>query len=516
MEDPLKKLIERRHPLYEEKLPHWNFLEATYEGGRSWFKDNIFRYVKEGEEEFEARLKRAYRFNHTREVVDLVDKYLFKVPISRKEEDAPESVKRFWAKSTRNGLDINSYVRRISRQTSTLGRHWIVVDSTLRAGEPTVEGTPAPVSKAEQGEAQIYSYIVAPQHMLDMSYDDDGDGELNWCLIHETKRDDQDPLTSTGEIRQRFRLWTRNDWTLFEARKEGRKTIVTRIDANVHDLGVVPVFPADCTISDEEYASPGLIEDVAYEDRAVANYLSNLDAIIQDQTFSQLAMPGQGLLPGESGYDKLIQMGTKRVFTFDGEGGAAPFYLSPDVKQAELIMKAIVRIISEIYHSVGLSAERSKDDNGGGVDNSSGVAKSMDFERTNSLLSSKADSLEHIENRLCRLVALWAGEDDEIKGDLVHYPENFDTRGLYDEFEIGARLSLLNAPEGVRREQMKLLIDKLFPAMSKVDRDKLDTELKSWPPEELLAGLGASGSGKPSGGPVAAAGAQKTAKEMTA
>ena len=44
--DPLLDLIKRRHPRYEEKLAHWDFLEATYEGGRSWFKENIFRFMK--------------------------------------------------------------------------------------------------------------------------------------------------------------------------------------------------------------------------------------------------------------------------------------------------------------------------------------------------------------------------------------------------------------------------------------------------------------------------------------
>ncbi len=95
----LKKFLERRHPEYAEMLPHWEFLEDCYEGGREWFEKNIFRYIKEGESEYSDRLQRAYRFNHTREVVDLVNKYLFKMEISRS-QDAPESVKRFWKEAT--------------------------------------------------------------------------------------------------------------------------------------------------------------------------------------------------------------------------------------------------------------------------------------------------------------------------------------------------------------------------------------------------------------------------------
>jgi hypothetical protein len=43
------------------------------------------------------------------------------------------------------------------------------------------------------------------------------------------------------------------------------------------------------------HISTPLIADIAYLDRAAANYLSNLDAIIQDQTFSQLVIPAEAL-----------------------------------------------------------------------------------------------------------------------------------------------------------------------------------------------------------------------------
>ncbi|EIX4100789.1 hypothetical protein MJ664_004235, partial [Cronobacter sakazakii] len=77
----IKDLVERRHPEYLKKKEHWDFLASTYAGGRAWFTDNIFRYFKEGDQEFKERLERAYRFNHTREVVNLINKYLFKEDI---------------------------------------------------------------------------------------------------------------------------------------------------------------------------------------------------------------------------------------------------------------------------------------------------------------------------------------------------------------------------------------------------------------------------------------------------
>jgi hypothetical protein len=476
----LKEFIARRHPEYEEHEPIWDFLEDTYEGGREWFEENIFRYIKEGDKEFEGRVERAYRFNHTREVVDLVDKYLFKMSAARNVDDAPPGLKEFWKKSTLNGLGIRDFMRRVSNRCSVYGRVGIVVDSTKRDDAVTV-------AEEKKSKARVYAYLVKPQSILDMSFDEFG--ELNWILIYEEVRDDLDPIESSGEEIDRYRLWTRDYWQVFTVEKKGDKVTIIESEQVVNPLGVVPVILADNTMSDEQYCAAGLIDDVAYLDRAVANYLSNLDAIIQDQTFSQLIMPAQGLLPGEEGYDKLIGMGTKRIFTYDSEHGGRPEYISPDANQAEIILRVINKIINEIYHSVGLAGERTKEDNALGIDNSSGVAKAYDFERVNSLLAAKADSLEVVEEKLCWLVAKWNSEEsrlEELEESLVSYPDNFDVRGLYDEFEIAARLSLIEAPDEVRRKQMEGLIDKLFPQLGKDLRDKMMQELKSWPPKEEL------------------------------
>lgn len=519
------KLITRRHPLYVKMLPHWNFLESTYEGGRAWFKDNIFRYLKEGDKEYADRVERAYRFNHTRQVVDLVDKYLFRIPVSRNVADAPSSVADFWHDSTMSGLDIDAYARRISNMTSRFGRVWVVIDCRQDNKEVKIK------SRADEKKAKrrVYSYIVKPQDALDMSYDDCGG--LNWILLREFARLDEDPLKSDGEIVQRFRLWTRTEWFLLEQRpdpagKLGRSTPrVALLSSGRHDLGIVPVVQADHVLSEEPYESCGLIDDIAYLDRANANYMSNLDAIIQDQTFSQLTIPAQALTPGDDAYTKVIEMGTKRIFTYNGESSRSPEYISPDPKQAEMILVAVGKIVNEIYHSVGLSGERTKDDNGGGIDNASGVAKAYDFERVNSLLTAKAKSMQTIERQVIKIVAAWQGQD--IPGDrvLVQYPEKFDTRSLYDEFEIATRLSLLAAPDDIRREQMKQVANKLWPAASKELEAMIEKALEDWPPEPIIEG-GLTGTDKAGGAPnnknnqvdveTPAKVTQKTAKEMAA
>lgn len=464
----LQKFLERRHPEYSAKLEHWNFLDAAYEGGRGWFADNIFRYIKEGENEFAARIKRAYRFNHTREAVDLVNKYIFKSKAARK-EDAPQPLQAFWKNATLGGLDIEQFMKLGSTRSSVGGRTWIFVDSNKTADVQSV-------ADEKEANVRVYAYTVKQQNVLDVGFDKLG--ELNWVLVRETIRDDADPILASGEVSEQFRLWSKTDWRLFQVIREGRKVTIAQIGEGVHDLGVVPGFPLDHMIGEHRYTAPGLIDDIAYLDRAVANYLSNLDAIIQDQTFSQLAMPAQGLLPGDEKYNQLVEMGTKRIFTYDGEGGGQPFFLSPDPTQAGVILSVINKIIGEIYHTIGMSGERTKQDNAVGIDNSSGVAKAYDFERMNSLLTSKASSLENAENRLARLVMAYHGE--ALDEDVVKYPETFDVRGLYDEFSIGEQLMLIDAPKEIRREQMKQIVDKLFPQLAKDLLEKMKKGIEEW------------------------------------
>ncbi|MCU6236776.1 hypothetical protein KWH75_06800 [Morganella morganii] len=479
----LQELVNRRHPEYETRLGHWNFLSATYAGGRKWFGDNIFRYFKEGDKEFKERLERAYRFNHTREVVNLINKYIFRENISRERDDATDAVTKFWDSATREKLTIDELMSAIDIQTSVFGRIWIVVDSTMKDSDITS------VADEKKADARAYAYWLPPQQMLDFAYDDDGN--LLWALTHELARDDADPFTSSGKQQNRYRLWTQNEWYLFKEVKKKASDRKGQIEVEAcgeHNLGVVPVFPVDCMGNAESrYFSPSLIDDIAYLDRAVANYLSNLDAIIQDQTFSQLAIPVQSMMPGDESHQKVLEFGTKRVFTYDAEGGSQPFYMSPDPKQASMIIQTVQTVINEIYHSVGVAGERTKQDNAKGIDNSSGAAKAYDFQRVNSLLVTKAERLQRAERQMLFLAAKWMGQEksQEEIDQIVSYPESFDVRGLMDEFDVSRQLKEIDAPDSVRRHQMEILIEKIFPNVSKAMKKAFETDLKTYPPKNV-------------------------------
>ena len=502
-------LFNRRHPTYESLRVHWNFVEETYNGGRNWFESNIFQYVREGDTEFQERKKRSYRFNHTREVVDLVTKYVFKSDISR-HEDSPEELRQFWGKATRGSDDIDTLMRQVDKAVSIFGQPYVVIDSSAR---PNPDGKKLSRSQAKEQNARVYAYVIRPQDVLNVSFDDHG--EINWILIHEINRDDGDFFETDHHEYGCYRLWTKTHSYLYKVRLPNKgeigqdmflkpigvqlhrfkpsassssdakkKMIVEEISSVEHGLGIVPVVPARDRESDSLYHSAALIDDIAYLDRANANYLSNLDAIIQDQTFSTLTIPVQSLEGAEDMYSRVVELGTKRIFAYDGEGGEGPSYISPDPRQAGIILSVVTKIITEIYHSIGMAGERTKMDNAAGIDNSSGVAKAYDFDRMNTMLKAKADRLASVENRVAQIVMRWHGKPMPEGTKLVKYSDDFDTRGLYDDFDVANRLTLLGAPDELRRYQFGKLIDKLFPALRKELKDIIEKELEEWPKEE--------------------------------
>jgi ribosomal protein L12E/L44/L45/RPP1/RPP2 len=519
--DTLLAMTKRRHPEYAGAAEHWEFLELSYKGGREWIDKNLFTYHKEGRGEFAKRKERAYRFAHSREVISLINKYVFKGTIERRdEEQLPAPIKDFWKSATLLKRPIADLMNSVCTWTSTFGRIWIVVDNNVPAGV---------VSEADRkaSKGRCYAYHLKPVDVLDLAYDDDG--ELNWLLNREYYRDDSDPL-SAGDLKSRFRLWTKNFSIPIEVTGKAGEEVATLGQPTEYNLDMVPIFPADHLDSEEPYKSTGLIDEVAYLDRTVANYLSNLDVIIQDQTFSQLAIPFQGLLPSESSGDPeddgssdeqrhIQQMGHNRVFAYNAEGGAAPQFLSPDVKQADIIMRAISKIIGEIYHSIGMAGERTKEDNAAGIDNSSGVAKAYDFEKLNAMLAAKARSLQHIEKNLIRIVLAWTGKREELQNieDYVSYPTTFDVRNLSDEFNNAQQLSLVNAAKALRRAQMKRLAEKMFPQMDEAKMKEILDEIDNEWLEIDETQLGAPGAvpalGKDRAAPAAKPGKQAGPKK---
>ena len=77
------------------------------------------------------------------------------------------------------------FIRELSIKSSIYGRVWVIVDNNN-------DGSTKTVAEEKNLDLSEYAYIVKPQNVLDISYDDRG--VLQWILVMETHRDDDDPL----------------------------------------------------------------------------------------------------------------------------------------------------------------------------------------------------------------------------------------------------------------------------------------------------------------------------------
>lgn len=493
----LKKLVARRHPDYAESIEHWLFANAAYCGGRKWFDwsfdpgdwgipagtatgeshshKNLFKFYKEGDNEYKERKRRTHRANHTKRVVDTVNQYLFREKPARELKSVPEHVKGFWEKTDNRHQDISRFVRDVDQWASVYGMVYVVIDRAAGSSVLATEDT------------LPYAYIVTPQYVLDMAHDQDG--KLQWIMMAEDYR----PTTLDDEagIQVRYRFWTRVGWYLIEEISEGtgrskkKKYAVTQ--SGRHELGYVPVIQ----YADQEgtrWSAPSLTQDIVYMDRTLVNYGSLLDEIMYEQTFSQLTMPAEAVVPGSTEEAQMMAAAKNRIFTYSSTSpGAKPEYISPDASQAMVIAQQIERIKKEIYAVTGTDNDANSQSQSTGKSYASGVVRRYDQTQIENILLDKARSLEKLEDKMMWFVLLWMGEEDPVvEENWVVYPDKYDIRGLEAEFEIAKNMNDLESPVEAMRQQMKLVIAKANSRLTPEEREKFMQEVNEWQPAYIV------------------------------
>jgi hypothetical protein len=437
---------------------------------------NVFQYYKEGEKDFQDRLSRTYRANHTKRVVDTVNLHLFKQPVQRDAATAPKALAAFWSDPCGDGQgDMTRLAKEIDQWLSVYGLVYVVVDNTPFEGE----------SAEAAAASRPYAYILHPQRVQDLAFD--GQGEILWATVAEDRRDDLDPFASSGKMMVDVRLWTRERWYLFAKASADNDAPYELKEEGKNALGKVPIVPVRAEHG-TAYSAPALIGDIVYMDRALVNYGSALDEIIYGQTFSQLAVPATGILPGSTGYGHALEASRKRVFLYDtssGDAGAKPFYLSPDASQANLILDAMQVLMRNIYSVTGTDNEANSQSMSKGKEYASGVVRAFDYSSIENMLVNKSKALEAAEEKIAALVLAYAGEpeiDADALRNLIKYPSSFDIRGLESDLAVAKALHDIQGPGGLLRRHLRGVGEKLLPRLSDAERQDLAGEIDGWQP----------------------------------
>lgn len=438
------KMNERTHPLYRKYIEEWKFYAETAEGGMDYYDndENLFTHRLEGQAgDYEDRLKRVYYLNYSSLVCAIYADYIFREVVRR----VPDPYLDGWRLSVDGkGTDIDTFMNHVSYLSSVYGQCHIIVDS------PHVDDVDVPlhVYKSNKERYDPYAVIVVPEDLRDWSLDEFGN--YNWVLIRNRGYDDSNP----NAIRQddtTYRLIGRDKWELYD--KNGRK-----IRGGDNPLG--QVYMTTCYNSDTnmDIIGDSLIKDISRINRIIYNWCSNIDEMIERQTFSQLVMPedpNAELHEANEGGDPLMAVGTSQIFTFPATAGHPPAFISPDRQQIDAIWKMIQQHVDKIYELAGLGTVGSQSKF---LSQRSGISQAYQFLSINSSLARKAKKLETTENAIERFVLEW--QDADEPEELVEYPSQFDTLSLTETMDSTFKIVAQNFSTTLNIELLKALAKK--------------------------------------------------------
>ncbi len=465
MADKDKEVItinDRTHPLYGKYLEEWDFYIESALGGKDYCgnTDNLFTHRLEDQAgDYDDRAKRVYYLNFCNLVCAIYADYIYKEKIRRPSNDVLDAFRK---NVDGRGTDITTFMNQVSYLSSVYGQVHVIVDS------PKAEDLNIPLHfyKANKEQFDPYAVIVAPQDLRDWSVDDLGN--LNWVLIRNRGYSDDDPK-NPREDDTTYRLIAREYWATYN--KDGDE-----IERKEHDLSEVYIVTSYNSDSNIDLIGESLITDISRINRIIYNWCSNIDEMIERQTFSQLVMPDDpqtDLDPKDEGAGSLRKLSTATIFTFPYNSSQPPQFISPDRQQIDVIWKMVQNHRDLIYELAGLGTVGSSSKF---LSQRSGISQAYQFLSINSSLAKKAVRLERTENEINRLVLLWKGQDDiEEK---VEYPVEFDVLTLTETMESTFQIAAQNFSETLNIELLKALARKAAPVLPEETITKIYKEIE--------------------------------------
>lgn len=461
-EDRPLKINERTHPLYDKYLSEWEFYIQSALGGKDYCnnEDNLFTHRLEDQAgDYDDRQERVYYLNFCNLVCSIYADYIFKEKIRRPSNSTLDDFRK---NVDGRGTDINTFMNQVSWLSSVYGQIHIVVDA------PYAEdmNVPLHVYKENKNRFDPYVVLVTPQDLRDWSVDKFGN--LNWVLIRSKGYEDIDPRVGRKDATT-YSLIARDYWERYDARGN-------LLNSGENPLG--EVYMTTCYNSDAniDLIGESLITDISRVNRIMYNWCSNIDEMIERQTFSQLVMPEDPhaeLHETAEGGDPLKAIGTSSIFTFPADAGQPPQFISPDRQQIDAIWKMIENHKDLIYELAGLGTVGSSSKF---LSQRSGISQAYQFLSITASLAKKASKLERAENNIDRLVLLWKAQGEAEEK--VEYPSQFDVLSLTETMQTAFQIAAQNFSTTLNIELLKNLAKKAAPVLPEETLNQIYAEIE--------------------------------------
>lgn len=453
--NPNEILFTRTHSLVNKYEKNWYRIKLAYSGGENYLKTALIRHLAELDMSFKERLKRSYYINLPKKIARLISHFLLSSKPQRDgaDEDLLEDFDR-------HGLRCDEVMLQASTMLNCYGLSWLLVDMP-----PVSDDDDVNMETKKQKKLRPYCQALSPFAVRDWAYDDDG--EIAWAIISETRVNEADPFTERELIECR-RVWTRNDWRLFEKDSSGE---VKETVSATHNLGRVPLVKIEEADGFGMGSGAHWFEDVVRISEAILNNGSEGQMNIIQQLFGLLVLPEgfartNGTIEIADNSEELSSRETSDTTTStlahelaksaaiweSNEEKGISRYISPGGVETQTIREENKYLKEQLFDVVGLALQSSS--------KSAQTAESKAWDSVNIQqgLANRAIQLEQVEQRAWELLNLW---DSAIKIPKVAYNRDFSIKDIEKSVTALMNLSSFDAGDEYAREVKRTALSKL-------------------------------------------------------
>ncbi|MBI5971421.1 MAG: phage portal protein [Deltaproteobacteria bacterium] len=444
-----KEELEKTHPHYDAFVKEWRFYISAYFGGRLYKEGNyLLQHPFESPANYRRRREISYYYNYCGPIVDILVSHLFRREAKRDFGSLSTDLlfNAFLKDADLDGSAFAHFMRDAQRLSAIYGRVSIIVDRPKSAA-----GTQA---EARSAGLRPYVSVVTPENLLDWSY---------------SRSDIGRPVLEMIKIREDaglYRIWTRQRWELWQAGEKEKEARL--VDAGEHGIGEVPVVTLYNKRTGIRMVGISDIQDIADINKNIYYLCSDAKEIIENTAFPMLAVPySRGETPAE--------VGPKNIMQFDpAEPNSKPYWLEAPHSSLSEIREWVRQDIEEIYRIAKMGGVRSVEDFSGPR---SGAAIELEYQQLYSVLSEKADNLEHAEGQILELWAKWEGKTFDGK---IDYPDDFSVMDLDRDLQNAIKAQAAVVESGTfKKELQKKIASSVLPKIGIETLKRIGEEIES-------------------------------------
>jgi hypothetical protein len=295
---------------------------------------------------------------------------------------------------------------------------------------------------------------VTPENLVDWAYARQPSGKpaLEMVKIRETP--------------ERFRIWTRRNWEVWEAIKGAAEARL--VESGEHDLRAVPIVTLYNKKSGKRMLGVSDLQDIADINKNIYYLCSDAKEIIENTAFPMLALPYE-----KTGGDEERQVGPRNILQFDpAEPNARPYWLEAPHSSLTEIREWVKQDVCEIHRMAKMGGVRGMEVSS---EARSGLAIELEYQQLHAALSEKADNVEEAESEILKLWARWQGLTFD---GAIDYPDDFSVRDLDRDLERALSAAEFPASSPTLKREIEKKISRLaLPKLDEETRARIEKEI---------------------------------------